>query len=68
MCWTKVFKEIRDEEWITFTLQSKSKSKLMMFSKNTYAIYKCALQSRKMIRLLVKFYNTLIRAGYYIAR
>ena len=37
-----------------------------MFSKRTYSIYKCTLESTKMTNILVRFYNTVVRKGYYL--
>ena len=48
--------------------KAKHKSASSVFSKRTYSIYKCALESTKMTNILVRFYNTVVRKGYYLKR
>jgi len=38
---------------------------LSIFSKQTYATYKCTLGSERMIEILVTYYNILLKNGYY---
>ena len=49
--------DITDEEWIRVVKKAKKKSASLIFSKRTYSVYKCALESSIMTRILVKFYN-----------
>ena len=48
--------------------QAKRKSASSIFSKWNYSAYKCALESEKMTKILVRFYNTIVLTGYYLKR
>ena len=39
-----------------------------MFSKRTYATYKCAINSIRMNMILIKYYNTIIKQRFYPKR
>ena len=58
--------EITEDEWIRVVKKVKRKSVSSMFSKRIYSIYKCALESTKITNILVRFYNTVVRKGYYL--
>ena len=60
--------ELSVAEWSKVVKKSKRKSSSSVFSKKTYSVYKCALDSDKMINILVRFYNTILRKGYYLKR
>jgi len=47
---------------------SKRSSISSIFSKRTYAVYKCALDSKRMINVLIRFYNLLLRNRYFPKR
>ena len=47
---------------------SKRSSVSSIFSKRTYAVYKCALDSERMTNVLIRFYNLLLRNGYFPKR
>jgi len=53
------FQLISGEEWVESVKRVKKRSALSIFSKRTYALYKCMLTSKRITRLLVKFYNIL---------
>ena len=48
--------------------KAKQISKLLVFSKRMYAICKCALESEKFTKILVRLYNKVIRIGFYPTR
>ena len=52
--------EICDQDWIRVVRKSKRSSASSIFSKRTYAVYKCALESERMTDVLVRFYNLLL--------
>jgi len=56
------------ENWTKTVKQSKKRSASSIFSKRTYAVYKCALGSEQMSRILVKFYQIVIKNRYYLKR
>jgi len=58
--------EITIDEWERVVKKSKQKSASSVFSNRIYSIYKCALDSEQMTRILVRFYNTLIRKRLYL--
>ena len=60
--------EIYDHDWIKVVQKSKRSSASSIFSKRTYAVYKCAIDSERMIAVLVRFYNLLLRNEYYPKR
>jgi len=60
--------ELSVAEWSKVMKKSKHKSLSSVFSKRTYSVYKCALDSDKMTNILVRFYNTVLRKGYYLKR
>ena len=60
--------EITEDKWIRVVKKAKRKSASSMFSKRIYSVYKCALESTKMKIFLVRFYNTVMKKGYYLRR
>ena len=56
------------EKWNNVVKQSKKRSASSIFSRRTYAVYKCALGSEKMTQILVKFYQIVMRNRYYLKR
>jgi len=60
--------EIGEAEWEDIVKKSKRRSASSVFSQRTYSIYKCALESKKMIKILLMLYNILLRKGYYLKR
>ena len=61
-------KEMTCEDWIKVVKRSKKRSASSIFSRRNYAVYKCALGSDRMTKILVAFYNILIDKGYYPCR
>jgi hypothetical protein len=59
------FVPINEEDWIREVKKSKTKSASSIFSKRTYAVYKCTLQLARMTAILVTFYNILFKESYY---
>ena len=59
---------IEIEEWKIVMKRAKWLNTSSIFSKRNYSIYKCCLQSKKMISILVKYYNTIIKKEYYLKR
>jgi len=57
-------KPITEEEWVKTIKKAKKKSISSVFSKWNYSVYKCALESEKMTKILVIFYNAVIRKGH----
>jgi len=64
----KQWEEISISEWERVVKNSKRKSASSIFSNRTYSVYKCALDSEKLTRILVLLYNTVISKGYYLKR
>ena len=65
---TRRIKEITEGDWERVVKRSKKRSASSVFSKRTYAVYKCALGVERMTSILVGFYNVLIKNGYYPKR
>ena len=65
---TRRIKEITEVDWERVVKRSKKRSASSVFSKRTYAVYKCALGVERMTSILVRFYNVLIKNGYYPKR
>jgi hypothetical protein len=61
-------REINIQDWIRVVKSSKRKSASSIFSKRTYAVYKCALGSDRMTSILVRFYNILVKNEYVLQR
>ena len=61
-------KETMEEDWIKVVKRSKKRSASSIFSKRTYAVYKCALGVDRIIYILITYYNILIKNGYYPKR
>jgi len=57
--------EISEVEWKKVVTKAKRKSASSIFSQRTYSIYKCALDCDEMTRILLKFYNTIIKHRIY---
>ena len=55
-------------DWINEVIRSKKYSTSSIFLQHIYAVYKCALESDRMINILVRFYNIILREGYYLKR
>jgi len=60
--------EISEEQWKKVVKQSKRRSASSIFSRRNYAVYKCALTSDRMTRVLVTYYNIILRNRYYPQR
>jgi len=60
--------EITAEQWIKVVKQSKRKSASSIFSRRNYAVYKCALTSERMTKVLVTYYNIILKHTYYPKR
>jgi len=58
--------EISETEWEQVVRKSKRKSASSIFSNCTYSVYKYTLDSNVMTKILVKFYSTLIKNGFYL--
>lgn len=56
----KDFQSIMEEDWTREVKREKKRSKSSIFSKRTYAVYKCTLEYERMTWILVAFYNILI--------
>jgi len=52
-------------DWERVVKKSKKRSASSIFSKRTYVVYKCALESEQMMDILVAYYNIIIAKGYY---
>lgn len=65
---TTTFKPITDEDWVREVKRSKKASTSSIFSKRTYAVYKCALTCHRMTAILVAFYNLLLVKCYFPKR
>lgn len=52
-------------EWNSVVKQSNAKSTSLIFSKQTYGVYKMTLSSDKVTNLLIRYYNCIMKAGYY---
>ena len=48
--------------------QSKKTSTLLIFSKQTYRVNECTLKYKKFTKMLLKFYNTVIKNEYRLDR
>ena len=48
--------------------EAKRKSTSSIFSKRGYSVCKCVLKSVRMVKVLVKFYNVIIKHKHYPAR
>ena len=57
---------ITEEEWTQTVKKAKRKSASSIFSKRTYGLYKYALESNNMTKILVLFYNAVLQKGYYL--
>ena len=62
------YKEILITDWEKVVKRSKKQSTSSIFSKHTYATYKCTLGCERMTEILVTYYNILIEKGYYPKR
>ena len=62
------FKPKSEECCIREVKRSKTRSASSIFSKRTYVVYKCTLQSSRMTTILVTFYNTLFKQACYSER
>ena len=60
--------ELSEAEWIKVVTKAKRKSASSIFSNRTYSTYKCALESEEMNKILVIFYNTIIKHQIYPKR
>jgi hypothetical protein len=62
------WRDINELEWETVVRKSKRKSASSIFSQRTYSVYKCAIDSKIMTKILLLLYNTLFRKGWYLKR
>ena len=53
--------KITIDDWTKVVKQSKKRSASSIFSRHTYAVYKCALGSERMTNILVIYYNLIIK-------
>jgi len=60
--------EISENEWKKVVNKAKRKSASSVFSNRTYSIYKCALDSDEMTKILIKFCNTVMQQEIYPKR
>ena len=60
--------KITIDDWTKVVKQSKRRSASSIFSRRTYAVYKCALGSERMTNILVTYYNLIIKNGYFPKR
>ena len=65
---TYQYSQITKEEWISVVKKSKKKSLSSIFSKRNYSIYKCTIDNERFTNLLLQYYNTIIKLGYYPKR
>ena len=61
-------KEISTIKWTHVVQKAKRSSISFVFLKQVYSRYKYALESEESTRILVEFYNTIIRRGIYPKR
>ena len=62
------FQLISEEEQVESMKRAEKRSASSIFLKRTYVLCKCTLASKRMMRLLVKFYNILIIKQYFPLR
>ena len=65
---TNQYKEITLEEWIKVVKQVKKTSTSSIFSKKTYTICKCSLAYKDFTKMLIQFYNLVLRQDYKLQR
>ena len=61
-------KVITTEDWVKVVKKSKKRSASSIFSRRIYAVYKCTLDSERMTDILVRYYNLIIKNGYFSKR
>ena len=54
-------KEMNEIEFRKVVQQAKKRSTLWMFSKRDYSVCKCAMKSDRMVKVLVKFHDVIIK-------
>ena len=62
------FTPITVVDWINEVTRVKKCSASSIFSQYTYIVYKCALESNRMMNILVKFHNMILRERYNLKR
>ena len=62
------FQEVTQEQWIKEVKRAKKQSASSIFSKRTYSVYKCALDSSRMTFILVTLLNIFLRRCFYPSR
>ena len=62
---TSTYQLISIEEWIEIVKKAKQMSTLSIFSNRTYVIFKYSLESEIIIKILARYYNTLLVNYYY---
>ena len=62
------FTPITYDEWEKIVKKSKRRRSSSIFSNRTHAACKCALSSRTMTELLIKFYNVIMEKGLFVER
>jgi len=65
---TRSFQAVTPEQWITEVKRSKKSSTSSIFSRRTYSVYKCALDSSRMTIILVTLLNIFLQRCYYPKR
>ena len=61
-------KELTDVEFRTVVQQSQRRSTSSIFSKRDYSVHKCAMHCERMVKVLVRFYNTMIKHNHFPSR
>ena len=62
---TDLYELINEEEQKNVVMKAKKRSASLIFSNRMYAVYKSALESIRIIQILVKYYNIIIKQCYY---
>ena len=56
------------EDLTTVIKKAKRRSSSYIFSKRYYSVYKCAVESERMMQILLRFYNVIIKHQCYPGR
>ena len=63
-----IFTLITIKEWKFIVVKVKKRSALSIFSYFNYAICKCAIGSDRMNKILIKYYNLIIKQYHFLSR
>ena len=55
-------------EWKKVVRKVKKRSTSSIFSRRDYAVHKCALESERLVEVLVQFHNAIIKHNHYSRR